>query len=104
MIGKKIALGLLGAWGRLCGEKCLPETEEKDTEEDSQNANADGLSLLKDLDNAVHEGSDPKKPLQQRHQHERGNDGNVNNLVPLVLVLAVSDSELINSHVWSPMV
>jgi hypothetical protein len=72
---------------------CLPETEEEDTEENAQNADADGLSLLEDLDNAVHEGSDPEKPLQECHQHERANDGNVNNLLPLVLVLTVSDDE-----------
>ena len=64
----------------------LPETEEEDTEEDGQNAHTDCLGLLEDLDNAVHERGHPKEPLEQRHQHERSNDGNVGNLVRSVCV------------------
>jgi hypothetical protein len=63
MIGKKMALVLLGiVWSP--SRFCLPKTKEQDTEENRQNANADGLCLLEYLDNAVQEGGDPEEPFQ----------------------------------------
>jgi hypothetical protein len=44
-------------WWRIGG--CLPETEEEDSEENGQETDTDCLGLLEDLDNAVHECSNP---------------------------------------------
>jgi hypothetical protein len=79
MIGKKIALILLDTVST-SGRFCLPKTEEKDTEENGQNPNAHGLCLLENLNNAVQEGGDPEKPFKQSGQHEKADNGNVNNL------------------------
>jgi hypothetical protein len=79
MMGKKMALRLLASTGTVGGWS-IPEQEEENTEEDGQNADAHGLGLLEDLDNAVQEGSDPEKPLEEGCQHEGADDGDIDNL------------------------
>lgn len=58
----------------------LPKQEEEDTKEDGENADTDRLGFLENLDDAVHEGSDPQEPFQERRKHERANDGDIDNL------------------------
>jgi hypothetical protein len=76
---------------------CLPETEEQNTEENRQNPNAHGLGLLENLDNAVQEGGDPKEPFEQSSQHEKADDGNVNNLQLSVYAHPLQASESLTS-------
>lgn len=88
MIGKKMALVVLEEFA-VCSHEVgfLPEEKEEDAEEDGQNAHADGLCFLEDLDNAVHERSDPEEPLEESREHEGADDGDVDNLVELGLVV-----------------
>jgi hypothetical protein len=85
MIGKKMALASLD---KIATEECmcLPKTEEEETEENRQDAHADCLGLLEDLDNAVHERSNPQEPLQERCKHDSADNSDIDNLVRSVWV------------------
>jgi hypothetical protein len=83
MIGKKMALVWLDK-NVVVEALSLPETKEEETEEDGQNADTDGLGLLENLDNAVHERSNPQEPLEECCKHDGADDGDIDNLVELV--------------------
>jgi hypothetical protein len=68
----------------------LPETEEKKSEKDGQNANTHCLCLLEDFNNAVQERGNPQEPLEECREHDSANDSNINNLLQSVRVLGDS--------------
>jgi hypothetical protein len=82
MIGKKIALKLLDEVAA-AGALNLPEQEKEDAEEDGKDAHADRLGLLENLDDAVHECSNPQEPFEQRGKHEWADDGDIDDLLRL---------------------
>ena len=83
MIGKKMALLLLVGF-QTEGWRHLPKKEEHDTKEDRQDADADCLGLLEDLDDTVQKCSNPEEPFEQGGQHETSNNGNIDNLLQSV--------------------
>lgn len=80
MIGKKMALILLEE-NATAERMCLPKTEEEETEENRQDAYADCLGLLEDLDNAVQERSNPQEPLEKCCKHDSADNGDIDNLL-----------------------
>jgi hypothetical protein len=87
MIGKKMALVRLEE-NAFAEQMCLPKTEEEETEENRQNAHADCLGLLEDLDNAVHERSNPQEPFEERCEHDSADNSNIDNLLRSVWALS----------------
>jgi hypothetical protein len=87
MIGKKMALVRLEE-NAFAEQMCLPKTEEEETKENRQNAHADCLGLLEDLDNAVHERSNPQEPFEERCKHDSADNSNIDNLLRSVWALS----------------
>jgi hypothetical protein len=70
MMGRYMPLFLLAVI--VFGEH-VPECTEEKHHEQSKEPDRPGLCLLKHLDQAVHEGCHPEKPLQKSSQHDYSN-------------------------------
>lgn len=88
MIGRKMALVVSAKIHPFADGMYLPETEEEDTEENGQDAHTDCLCLLEDLDNAVQKRSNPEEPFEEGCEHERADNGDIDDLLQLVGALA----------------